>query len=137
MAGDSEPGWENRAHFLAVASRAMRHVLVDYARRQHRAKRGGDRARIPLDAIEAALETAADPSEAGSEALIALDEALRRLEQHNARQSRIVECRFFGGMAIEETAQALGVSTATVKRGWGMAQAWLHREVARVLEVGT
>ena len=137
MAGDSEPGWENRAHFLAVASRAMRHILVDYAKRQHRAKRGGDRARVPLDAIEAALQAAADPSDAGSEALVALDEALRRLEQHDARQSRIVECRFFGGMAIHETAEALGVSTATVKRGWGMAQAWLHREVARVLEVGT
>lgn len=134
LAGDSSPSWENRAHFLAVASRAMRHILVDYAKRQHRAKRGGSRARVPLEQIEAALDAGGDPAEAGTEALIALDEALRRLEQHDVRQSQIVECRFFGGMAIHETAEALGVSPATVKRGWTMAQAWLHRELTRALE---
>jgi len=137
LAGNSAAGWENRAHFFAVASRAMRHILVDYAKRQHSAKRGGNHASLPLDNIEAALQTARDPAEAGTEALIALDEALRRLEQHDVRQSRIVECRFFGGMAIQETAEALGVSPATVKRGWVMAQAWLHRELARTLEVET
>lgn len=134
LAGDSSPDWENRAHFLAVASRAMRHILVDYAKRQHRAKRGGDTVRVALDEIEAALQTS-DPGDAGTDALIALEEALRRLEEHDARQSRIVECRFFGGMAIQETAEALGVSPATVKRGWTMAQAWLHRELSRTLEV--
>jgi RNA polymerase sigma factor (TIGR02999 family) len=137
LAGDSAPAWENQAHFLAVASRAMRHILVDYAKRQHRAKRGGHHARVALDEIEGALQAAADPAEAGTEALLALDEALRRLEQHDARQSRIVECRFFGGMAIHETAEALGVSPATVKRSWAIAQAWLHRELARVLELRT
>lgn len=136
LAGDSAPVWENRAHFMAVASRAMRHILVDYAKRQHRAKRGGHHARVALDEIEAALHAATDPGEAGTEALIALDEALRRLEQRDTRQSRIVECRFFGGMAIRETAEALGLSPATVKRGWAMAQAWLHRELARALDVG-
>jgi RNA polymerase sigma factor (TIGR02999 family) len=136
LAGDSAPAWENRAHFLAVAARAMRHVLVDYAKRQHRAKRGGRHARVAFDEIEAALQ-AADPAEAGTEALVALDEALRRLERLDARQSRIVECRFFGGMSIEETAEALRVSPATVKRGWSMAQAWLHRELARALESDT
>ncbi len=137
LAGESAPVWKNRAHFLAVASRAMRHILVDYAKRQHRAKRGGHHVRVALDEIEAALQTRADPADAGTETLVALDEALRQLEQHNARQSRIVECRFFGGMAIQETAEALGVSTATVKRGWAMAQAWLHRELARTLETAT
>ena len=135
LAGDSSPAWESRAHFLAVASRAMRHVLVDYAKQRRRDKRGGDRARISLEEIETALETGSDPADAGSEALIALDEALHKLEQHDARQSRIVECRFFAGMAIHETAEALGTSPATVKRGWTMAQAWLHRELARSLEI--
>jgi RNA polymerase sigma factor (TIGR02999 family) len=133
LAGDAAPEWENRAHFLAVASRAMRHILVDYAKRRHRAKRGGNLVRVDLDEISAALQTD-DPSEAGTEALIALDQALRRLEQHNARQSQIVECRFFGGMSIQETAEALDVSLATTKRGWTMAQAWLHRELARALD---
>lgn len=135
LAGDSAPAWENRAHFLAVASRAMRHILVDYAKRRHRAKRGGRHAHIALDEIEAALQAATDPGEAGTEVLIVLDDALRRLEQRDPRQSRIVECRFFGGMAIQETAEALGVSPATVKRGWAMAQAWLHRELTRELDV--
>lgn len=135
LAGDSSPTWENRAHFLAVASRAMRHILVDYAKQRRRAKRGGDRGRVSMQEIEAALETGRDPTDAGSEALIALDDVLHRLERHDARQSRIVECRFFAGMAIHETAEALGISPATVKRGWAMAQAWLHRELARELEV--
>jgi RNA polymerase sigma factor (TIGR02999 family) len=133
LAGDSSPAWENRAHFFAVASRAMRHILVDYAKQRRRAKRGGDRGRVCLEEIEAALETGSDPGDAGSEALIALDETLQKLERRDARQSRIVECRFFAGMSIHETAEALGISPATVKRGWTMAQAWLHRELAREL----
>jgi RNA polymerase sigma factor (TIGR02999 family) len=134
LAGDSAPAWENRAHFLAVASRAMRHILIDYAKGQHRAKRRGDQRPVALHEIEAALEARTGPGDAGAEALIALDEALCRLEQCDPRQSRIVECRFFGGMTIHETANALDVSPATVKRGWTMAQAWLHRELERTLE---
>jgi len=134
LAGDSSPAWESRAHFLAVASRAMRHILVDYAKQRRRAKRGGDRDRVSLEEIEAVLESGSDPTDAGSEALIALDVALDRLEGRDPRQSRIVECRFFTGMSILETAEALGISPATVKRGWTMAQAWLHRELARSLE---
>jgi len=135
LAGDSSPAWESRAHFLAVASRAMRHILVDYAKQRRRAKRGGDRDRVSLEEIEAVLESGSDPTDAGSEALIALDVALDRLEGRDPRQSRIVECRFFTGMSILETAEALGISPATVKRGWTMAQAWLHRELARELAV--
>jgi RNA polymerase sigma factor (TIGR02999 family) len=135
LAGDTSPTWENRAHFLGVASRAMRHILVDYAKQRRRAKRGGDRGRVSLEEIEAALERGSDPADAGSDALIALDEALHKLERRDARQSRIVECRFFAAMAIHETAEALGISPATVKRGWAMAQAWLHRELSRELEV--
>ncbi|HEV8495397.1 MAG TPA: sigma-70 family RNA polymerase sigma factor [Gemmatimonadaceae bacterium] len=133
LAGDSSPAWESRAHFLAVASRAMRQILVDYAKQRRRAKRGGDRGRVSLEEIEAVLERGSDPADAGSEALIALDVALDRLERRDPRQSRIVECRFFTGMSIHETAEALSISPATVKRGWIMAQAWLHRELAREL----
>jgi RNA polymerase sigma factor (TIGR02999 family) len=137
LAGDSSPAWESRAHFLAVASRAMRHILVDYAKQRRRVKRGSDRGRVSLEEIEAVLESGFDPADAGSEALIALDEALHELERRDPRQSRIVECRFFAGMSIHETAEALGISPATVKRSWTMAQAWLHRELARELAVET
>ena len=134
LAGTPEPAWRNQPHFMAVASRAMRHILLDRAKQQQRQKRGGSQARIPLHEVEAAIKSGADAADARADALIALDAALRRLEQHDARQSRIVECRFFGGMSIEQTGDALGISPATVKRGWAMAQAWLHRELANELE---
>lgn len=130
LAGTSAMAWETQPHFLAVASRAMRQILIDYAKRRQAAKRGGGSRRIPLGEIEARLKAGGDPAEAGDEALIALEQALVRLEAHDARQSRIVECRFFGGMSIEETATALGISPATVKRGWSLAQVWLYRELA-------
>ncbi|MCI0437002.1 MAG: sigma-70 family RNA polymerase sigma factor [Gemmatimonadetes bacterium] len=133
FAGQSSPTWQNEPHFLAVAARAMRQILIDYAKRKHRAKRGGQMHVVPLHEIEAALTTGGDASEAGADALVALDDALQRLDREDPRQSRIVECRFFGGMAITDTADALGISPATVKRGWAMAQAWLYRELAREL----
>jgi RNA polymerase sigma factor (TIGR02999 family) len=134
LADQSDPGWKDRPHFLAVASRAMRHILLDHAKRKHAAKRGGHIRRVPLHEIEEALTSGGDPSGAGVDALIALDEALRRLDEHDPRHSRIVECRFFGGMAIDDTADALGISPATVKRGWAMAQAWLYRELVQTGE---
>lgn len=134
LVDQSSPQWENRSHFLAVASTAMRQILVDYARRKRAAKRGGGRQPVSLHEIEASLRRGEDPSEVGSEALIALEESLRRLERVEPRQSRIVECRFFGGMTIRDTARALGISPATVKRGWSMAQAWLYRDLERTLE---
>jgi RNA polymerase sigma factor (TIGR02999 family) len=129
----SAPYWVSRPHFLAVASTAMRQILLDYAKRMGAAKRGGGQRPVPLHEIEEALRSAGDLSEAGSDALLALDDALRRLEKHDRRQSRIVECRFFGGMSIEETAEALGISPATVSRGWAIAQAWLYRDLKQTL----
>lgn len=129
----SAPQWVSRPHFLAVASTAMRQILLDYAKRMRAAKRGGGRESIPLHEVEAALRTADDMTEAGSEAFLALDASLRRLEKHDRRQSRIVECRFFGGMTIEDTAEALGISPASVSRGWAMAQAWLYRDLKQAL----
>ena len=115
--------WQNRSHFLAIAAQAMRRVLIDYAVARRRLKRGGGVIVQPLetDAAVAAVEQADD--------MLALDEALQRLTQMNARHGRIVECRFFGGMSVEETAEALGVSPATVKREWALARAWLNREL--------
>ena len=130
-----EPGasWRSQSHFMAVAATAMRQILIDHARRQHAAKRGSGQRHLTLDELESALSGTADPGDTSADALIAVDEALARLGAHDARLARIVECRFFGGMAIHETAEALGISAATVKRGWSMAQAWLHRELSRAL----
>jgi RNA polymerase sigma factor (TIGR02999 family) len=134
LVDQSTPQWQSYPHFLAVASTAMRQILLDYAKRKQAAKRGGGRRRVPLDEIEAALQEPGGLPEGRSEALIALDESLRRLEGHDCRQSRIVECRFFGGMTIEDTAEALGIAPATVSRGWAMAKAWLYRDLKETLE---
>jgi RNA polymerase sigma factor (TIGR02999 family) len=115
--------WRNRAHFLSVAAMVMRRILVDHARRRGAEKRGGDRRGLSLDdAVVYAEEQAVD--------LVHLDEALTRLAGLDPQQARIVELRFFGGMTIEETAEATGVSPATVKRDWTLARAWLYREIA-------
>lgn len=118
---------ESRGHFFAVAAKAMRHILCNYARDRQRLKRGGGAEHVAMaDGLEAPR---VDLSEASADELAALDSALQRLEQSDERQSRIVECRFFGGMSIDETAAALGLSPATVKRDWALARAWLYREV--------
>ena len=114
--------WQNRAQFFALAAQAMRRVLVTYAERRRARKRGGGAERVPLD--EEALMT-----DRQSEELLALDEALTRLRALSERQHAVVECRFFSGLSIEETAAALGVAAATVKRDWTLARAWLNREL--------
>ena len=114
--------WQNRAHFFAVAARAMRRILIDYAVARKAQKRGGARQKVPLDEVVIMADQR-------SEELLALDEALGRLEAIHERHGRVVECRFFGGMSIEETGEALGISAATVKRDWTLARAWLHREL--------
>lgn len=120
----SEVSWQNRAHFYGVAAQAMRRILIDYARTRTRLKRGGNQQRISLK------ESLGLFSDEQSEELLALDESLQRLESINPRHGRIVECRFFGGLTIEETAAALDVSTATVSRDWQLARAWLKRDLA-------
>lgn len=120
-----EVNWENRTHFFAIAAQAMRRILVDHARTKHREKRGGDDAKLPLDE---ALTVAADEKNID---LIALDEALTRLEVKDKQQTRIVELRYFSGLSLEETAEALNISRTTVARDWAMARAWLHRELTR------
>ena len=129
LADQSSPNWQNRAHFLSVAAAAMRQILIDYSKRKHAAKRGGGAPHLPLHELEAALLEPGSSADVRDDILVALDEALRRLDRVNHRHMRIVECRFFAGMSVEETAEALSVSTATVKRGWSMAQAWLYRDL--------
>jgi len=115
--------WQNRAHFFAVASGVMRRVLVDYARAKRAAKRPGSRQKVALDE-ELVI------SEERFESIIDIDRALSRLASMDARQSRIVEMRHFGGLTVEETAEVLGVSVNTVKRDWSVARAWLYGELA-------
>ena len=114
--------FESRSHLLAVAAKAMRQILLDYVKAQRAQKRGGDRDRVTLDD---GLAIAEDETVR----LLALDQALDTLHAMSPEAARIVECRFFGGMSVEETAEALGVSDSTVKRRWRTARAWLHREL--------
>lgn len=114
--------WQNRAHFFAMAAQIMRRVLVDAARTRNRAKRG--RGQLHVSLSEAANLPAAENVD-----LVALNDALNTLEALNARQSRVVELRFFGGLSLEEVAHVLDVSVATVRRDWSLAQAWLYREL--------
>lgn len=114
--------WQNRAHFFAVAAQVMRHILVDHARRHAYAKRGGGARKVSLD--EATVSTEQRAAE-----LIALDDALNKLAALDPRKSKIIELRFFGGLNIEETAEAMKISSPTVQREWRSAKAWLRREM--------
>ncbi len=123
--GQREVDWQNRGHFFAVAAQLMRRILVDHARHEQRQKRGGGSLPVALhDAIVAA------PAPLDAVETLDLDRALQKLEQIDPDEAKIVELRFFGGLTIEETAAALGISVATVKREWAIAKGWLHRELA-------
>ena len=116
--------WQNRAHFFGLAAQIMRRTLVDFARARRREKRGGDALMVSLsEAAHIAQEQSAD--------LVALDDALQALEKLDPRQARVVELRFFAGLSLEETAEALKVSLSTVRRDWSVAEAWLFRELNR------
>ena len=125
LAGQNEIEWQNRNHFFAIASTAMRRILVDHARTRHREKRGGNAEDIPLD--DALMIGVSQKSVD----LVALDEALVRLERLDPRQAKVVELRFFSGLTNEETAKVLAVSNATVRNDWAMAKAWLHGQLAK------
>ncbi|MGI9627207.1 MAG: sigma-70 family RNA polymerase sigma factor [Longimicrobiales bacterium] len=114
--------YENRGHFFAVAARAMRQVLINYAEKQRAAKRGGGAAQVTLYEKDAVHEEALDE-------ILALEDALKKLERISERQAQVVECLFFAGLGVEETGEALGISSATVKRDWSAARAWLYREI--------
>jgi len=125
----SQVHWQNRAHFLAVAARSMRRILVDAARERQAQKRGGDRSRVELEPdLVAALAADVD--------VLALDDALRELTEADPRRGQVVELRYFGGLTVEETAQVLEVSPDTVMRDWKVARAWLHHRLASLGALG-
>lgn len=140
LVGQQSVDWQSRAHFIGLASKLMRRVLVDYARARLASKRGGGAGVLSLDEM-----TAPEADEAPSttptalqhldahtqEEVSAIDQALLRLEQIDARQAQIVEMRYFGGLTVEQTAEAIGISEATVKREWTLARAWLRRELGK------
>ena len=120
---DAEIGWQNRAHFFAIAAKMMRRILVDHAKAKHREKRGGGATIIPLDeSVLKQIETDVD--------LVALDLAMKKLSQIDDRKGKVVELHFFGGLNYEETAEVLGVSAATVDRELRLAKAWLHKSLS-------
>ncbi len=123
LVDQTQVDWRDRTHFLAVASMAMRRILVDHARKHRAMKRGGARKRVSLEAADLSVEERVD-------ILIELDEALRRLAEVDERLSRVVECRFFGGMTEEETAEALGVTSRTVRSDWVTAKGLLYRDLS-------
>jgi RNA polymerase sigma factor (TIGR02999 family) len=124
LAGGACPQWESRSHFFAIAAQLMRQILVDYARRHGAAKRGGSVCKVSLeDAMVAAKKIDLD--------VVALDDALQTLTVIDARQARVVELRFFGGLSLQEISEVLEIAPATVQRDWMAARAWLHREMTR------
>jgi RNA polymerase sigma factor (TIGR02999 family) len=120
---DQQAPWQNRAHFFAVAAQAMRRVIIDYARTEQAAKRGGRKARVTLD-------DAMSMTDGPQVDVLALDQALERLAALDPRAAQIVELRFFAGLDVDETSEALGLSPATIKREWATAKAWLKRALA-------
>jgi RNA polymerase sigma factor (TIGR02999 family) len=125
LVGQTRVEWKNRAHFLGVAAQLMRRILVDHARERVAGKRGGRQIRIELDDFDMG-----NVSDQRQEEVLAVDEAVSRLAAFDPQQGRIVEMRYFGGLTVEETAEALAVSPRTVKREWAMARAWLGAELA-------
>lgn len=124
LLGHTEKNWASRSHFFAIASRLMRRIMVDYARKKNAGKRGGGLRRVEL--TETLLI-----SDDGLEQILLIDAALTRLAAWDLRQCRVVELRFFGGLSEDEVAQVLGVASRTVKRDWNVARAWLHGELNR------
>jgi RNA polymerase sigma-70 factor (ECF subfamily) len=123
LVGERDMLWQSRAHFIGVAAQLMRFILVDHCRRKNFQKRGGDAVRVTFDEnLEVTVER--------SDELMALDEALNKLASQDERKSRIAELRYFGGLSVEETAEALSISVATVMRDWRLTRAWLQRELS-------
>lgn len=124
LLGGEQPEWNSRAHFFGAAALAMRRILVERARRKRRVKHGGEWKRVPLSVDEAAEEPESDALD-----ILALDEALRRMEREDQRMSQVVMLRFFAGLSLEDTARAMKISERTVKRCWRCARAWLYNEL--------
>jgi RNA polymerase sigma factor (TIGR02999 family) len=123
LIGNAESHWQSRGHFFAAAAVAMRRILIDHARAKQADKRGGDRQRVPLEAVEQVHLTAPDH-------LLLLDETLQSLSKHDPLGGKLVELRYFAGLSVEEAADAVGISTATAYRHWAFARAWMHSQIS-------
>lgn len=130
LAGNESLQWESRGHFYSIASRAIRHILADYARKKLAKKRDHQ-------PVEINSQLNINLSQEAAEDIEALEMALKKLEEHNKTVLRIVECRFFGGMNIEETSRALNISPSTVKRSWAMGKIWLHQKIKKIQTPGS
>lgn len=124
LVGTTNPSWDNRAHFFAAAAEAMRRILIEQARRKRRGKHGGGRKRVDLDQADLAIEPPATE-------LIALDEALTKLDHEDHVKAELVKLRYFAGLTVEEAAKLLGISRATADRYWAYARAWLYQEIRK------
>jgi RNA polymerase sigma factor (TIGR02999 family) len=122
LVGDNDVRWHGRGHFFMSAAEAMRRILVESARRKRQVGRGGDRQRVPLDAVDAAIDVPSDD-------IVALDESLHRLEEHDPSAAQLVKLRYFAGMTMPAAAEALGMSLRTAERNWTYARTWLHRDM--------
>jgi RNA polymerase sigma factor (TIGR02999 family) len=131
---DKDGDWKSKTHFLAVASKAMRHILINYKRDRCRIKRGGGKERVSLEKADLTNDGEFEVTDEKTDTLILLDDALQKLDLANPRLSQIVECRIFKGMTIRETATALDIPPITVNRGWNTARLWLNREMKQKLE---
>ncbi len=122
QSGGTEPKWNSRGHFFAAAAEAMRRILVERARQRGRLKRGGDRRRLDLDALQLSVQEVSDD-------LLALDEALTELARNHPEKAEVVKLRFFAGLTVDEAAHALGIASSTADRYWTYARAWLYRQI--------
>ncbi|MEM8487989.1 MAG: sigma-70 family RNA polymerase sigma factor [Bacteroidota bacterium] len=134
LAGQKNQNWDNRNHFMMVASKAMRHIMINYANKRRTKKRGGDIQKVSIPDQDHALKDEIALTDDQADKFWAIENALKKLEKEQPRKVQIIECKFFGGMSNEETATALGISISTVKRDWAMAQAWLYREAKEELD---
>lgn len=134
LAGQKKQNWDNRNHFMMVASKAMRHIMINYANKRRTKKRGGDIKKVSIPDQDHAIAEEVALTNDQADKFWAIENALKKLEKDQPRKVQIIECKFFGGMSNEETATALGISISTVKRDWAMAQAWLYREAKEELD---
>ncbi len=128
LAAQEEQNWNSRNHFMGIAAKAMRHILINYAEKRRTKKRGGDVKKVSIEDQQHAIGHAIPMTDGQADKFIAIEKALQKLAEINPRQVQIIECKFFAGMSNQETADALGTSVSTVKRDWATAQAWLYRE---------
>lgn len=134
LSAQEDQNWNSRNHFMGIAAKAMRHILINYAEKRRAKKRGGDVKKVSIEDQPYPIDAAIPMTDDQADKIVAIEQALQKLAEQNPRQVQIIECKFFAGMSNQETADALGTSVSTVKRDWAVAQAWLYREAKEAIE---